>query len=459
MRDSIGIRRLIRLLCLTGIVNALLVAGCGSGDRAIGQLPAPSEEQPLVVVTRNAGTGLYYGRDGEPLGPEHDLVSAFAAEQGWTVKWITHPTTSKVVATLRNGEAHLAAAGLTRTSARDEGFTATVALRRINEQVICRRGQVRATQMEDLAGVDLLVGADTSYAETLSELVTDHPTLRFESTEKLGTERLLQRVAQKGDVCTLADSHLVTSNRRIFPNLDVVLTLEPARELVWYAGVGQKRLAKRASKWLTSRSGKAALATVNERYYSYIPEFDFVDLRALARSIDSELPKYRPLFEKAASDKVLTPDLLAALAYQESHWDPSARSPTGVRGIMMLTRRTAEELGVNRLDPMQAIEGGARYLAQQHSRLPDDIPEPDRIYLALAAYNIGRGHLLDARKLARDLGKNPDNWTEMREVLPLLSEPRYYEKLRYGYARGHEPVHYVQRIRNYRDVIQPAFDK
>jgi len=151
-------------------------------------------------------------------------------------------------------------------------------------------------------------------------------------------------------------------------------------------------------------------------------------------------------------------DLLAALASQESHWDPLARSPTGVRGLMMLTQNTARSLGVtNRLDPVQSIDGGARYLAGRYELLPEDIPDPDRIFLALAAYNVGRGHVLDARRLARQLGKNPDSWSDMREVLPLLADKRYYPDLRHGYARGYEPVHLVERVRNYRDVISMAF--
>ena len=150
-------------------------------------------------------------------------------------------------------------------------------------------------------------------------------------------------------------------------------------------------------------------------------------------------------------------DLLAALAYQESHWDPQATSQTGVRGIMMLTQNTAESLGVdNRLNPAEAIDGGARYLADRHQRLPDTLPEPDRTYLALASYNIGRGHVLDARQLARELGKNPNSWEDMKDVLPLKADKRYYPQTRYGYARGYEPVHYVQRIRNYQDVISAA---
>ena len=144
-----------------------------------------------------------------------------------------------------------------------------------------------------------------------------------------------------------------------------------------------------------------------------------------------------------------------AQAYQESHWNPKASSPTGVKGIMMLTRRTAKSLGVkNRLDARQAIPAGAQYLAKMRSRFRDDIPEPDRTYLALAAYNIGRAHMHDAQTLARKLNKNPYRWSDIESVLPLLSEKKHYKKLKYGYARGLEPVLYVQRIRNYQNIIE-----
>ncbi|MFN2350041.1 MAG: transglycosylase SLT domain-containing protein, partial [Thioalkalivibrio sp.] len=168
-------------------------------------------------------------------------------------------------------------------------------------------------------------------------------------------------------------------------------------------------------------------------------------------------PRFRPLFETAAASHEVRWTLLAAQSYQESHWDPAARSPTGVRGLMMLTQPTAAELGVtNRLDPAQSINGGARYLADLRRRLPETIQEPDRTWIALAAYNVGMGHVFDARGLARDLGRNPDSWVEFREVLPLLAQPRYHRKLRYGYARGTEPVEYVRRIRNYEDILIQA---
>jgi membrane-bound lytic murein transglycosylase F len=169
------------------------------------------------------------------------------------------------------------------------------------------------------------------------------------------------------------------------------------------------------------------------------------------------LPKYKQTFQAAGKKYDIDWTLLAAQAYQESHWNRYARSPTGVRGIMMLTLNTAREVGVkSRLNPQQSIYGGAKYLANLRARLPEEIAEPDRSWIALAAYNVGMGHIYDARKLAREQDKDPNLWHEFRDVLPLLTQKKYYKDLRYGYARGYEPVRYVRRIRNYHDMLLQA---
>jgi membrane-bound lytic murein transglycosylase F len=312
---------------------------------------------------------------------------------------------------------------------------------------------------ENMVGVGITVTADASYVETLKRLAGEHEGIEFSEDEDRTTEILLSAVAEKSIDCTVADSNIVQVMRRHFPHLEVAMNLNTGNNLGWYLPASSEDLAGTAREWMNSTSGDEAIGYMESRYYAYIGEFDFVDLRALNRRISDRLPNFIKRFSEAEANTGMPADLLAALSYQESHWDPAAVSPTGVRGIMMLTQNTAQSLGVtNRLDPAAAIDGGARYLADRHRRLPDTIPEPDRTFLALASYNIGRGHLLDARQLARELGKNPDSWDDMKEVLPLKADKRYYPSTRYGYARGYEPVHYVQRIRNYRDVIRASFE-
>ncbi|MEC4673864.1 MAG: transglycosylase SLT domain-containing protein [Nitrospirota bacterium] len=172
------------------------------------------------------------------------------------------------------------------------------------------------------------------------------------------------------------------------------------------------------------------------------------------KHLKTRFPKYREHFQKAAKKQNLPWKLLASQSYQESHWNRRAKSPTGVRGLMMLTRRTAASLGIrNRLDPVNSINGGAKYLARMQKRIPRGVFKRDRTFFALAAYNVGLGHIQDARTLARREKKNPNKWKDMRDILPLLSQKKYYKSLRYGYARGHEPVKYVQRIRAYHSLL------
>jgi len=253
----------------------------------------------------------------------------------------------------------------------------------------------------------------------------------------------------------VADSTIVDINRRYYPELTAPFNLSRAQPLAWALPWQRDDVAAAIDDWLEPFRDEDRLAQWEETHYGFFEVFDYVDTRTLMRRIDQRFPRFREPFYAAARKHGLPPTLLAAQGYQESHWNPRARSPTGVRGIMMLTQTTAREVGVkNRLDPVQSIHGGARYLARMRERLPDSVQEPDRTWLALAAYNVGWGHLLDARGLAEDLGLNPDHWRELKQVLPKLSDPDYYEDLKYGYARGTEPVRYVQRIREYQHIIE-----
>ena len=448
-----------RLLTATMLLPLTLLLGCEPSEPPLTLLDPPEPGETLKVATRNAATTYYLDRDETPAGPEHDLVQQFAEEQGWEVEWVLRESIAEVLEALEAGEVDLAAAGLTHLPSRDERFRRGPGHTDIVEQLVCHRDmRPLPREVEEMAGVEIRVTADSSYAEKLRSLVNRYTGITFEEDPRT-TEMLLAEVAERRIDCTLADSNIVRVVRRHFPHLEVAMNLTSGDRLGWYLPEGHQALSELATQWMESDQGEQSIAAMQERYYAYIGEFDFVDLRALSRRIDERLPSFLELFVAAEQATGMPADLLAALSYQESHWDPRAVSPTGVRGIMMLTQNTARSLGVdNRLDPAAAIDGGARYLADRHRRLPETIPEPDRTYLALASYNIGRGHLLDARQLARDLGRDPDSWEDMREVLPLKADKRYYPQTRYGYARGYEPVHYVQRIRNYQDVIGPAVE-
>jgi len=438
-----------------GIITFTLLTLCLTActDETLQQL---KQEGELVVLTRNAPTTYYEGRDG-PTGPEYDLVTRFATDHKLNVRFKILDSVDDILKALSAGEGHLAAAGLTRTDGRlDNGYAFGPAYLAVQQQVVCRRDNGRIpNDPSDLVGLKLRVIDNSSYQETLKTLQQDLPALRWQTDSKSDTEQLLEQVWRKKIDCTLADSFIVDINRRYHPELVVAFNIGQADDMAWMLSPKWIGLDNALEDWLDDIEDNGFLDSWHERYFGHVDFFDYVDIRALHRRIKQRLPKYKKTFMRAAKKYKLRWTLLAAQGYQESHWRQNAKSPTGVRGIMMLTLNTANSVNVkNRLDPVQSIYGGARYLRRMIKRIPDTVHEDDRVWFALAAYNVGFGHLNDARILAERLGKNPDRWVDLKDVLPLLSQKKYYKTLKYGYARGTEPVRYVQRIRNYRQILE-----
>lgn len=419
-------------------------------------LDAIKKKGELVVLTRKAPTTYYVERNGETAGFEHDMAKHFARWLGVSVRFKLYDSVGEIIKSLEKGKGHLAAAGLTGTERRAEIFEFGPPYYEVQQQLVCRRGGNRPQNIEDLDSVSLAVVKDSSHDERLCEIRGSLlPDLAWESIPGVSQELLLEMVWRGELDCTVADSNVVAKNRRFYPDLVVVLPLTDLQELVWLLPKGAKELSRALDEWFAVFEESGGLSTLTTRYYAHVEVFDYVDIVRFAQSVEERLPQYRPLFEEAAEKYGFEWTLLAALAYQESHWDPRARSSTGVRGIMMITLDTAKELGIDdRLDVGKSIEGGARYLAELHRRLPESIEEPDRTWIALAAYNVGMGHIYDARALADLYGLDKDTWAGLREVLPKLSQPDYYNYLRFGYARGQEPVVFVARIRNYKQILE-----
>ena len=407
----------------------------------------------LVILTRNAPTTYYYNKDGNLAGPEHELTQDFAKALGVNAVYKVYDSTQEIITALSKGEGHIAASGLTITPARQQQFDFSNSYQKISEQLVCHRKSRRISRLEDIPGHDIAVPVDTSYISTLKKLHSTLPNLEWQALPSVTSRKLMEKVWKRKLECTVADSNIVDINQRYYPELWVELDLVKS-SLAWMIPTGNPELQTAINKWLDGYKGDK-LSKLMEKYYGYIDVFDYVDTRVFMRRIKERYPKYKKMFDHAAEKNNISPGLLAAISYQESHWNPRAKSPTGVRGIMMLTQPVAKSLGVtDRLDPEQNIYAGAKYLIKMHNLIKEEVGEPDRTWMALASYNIGRGHFHDAQILARKLGKNPHQWRDMKEVLPLLQEKKYYKDLRYGYARGNEPVRYVARVRHYHDILQ-----
>jgi peptidoglycan lytic transglycosylase F len=434
------------------IALGALLGTCSSAPTLLDQVLEVGE---LRVVSRDSPTAYVDGPDG-PSGPEYDLVRAFADDLGVDLAIETVQSVSEVLPRLIDGTAHMAAAGLSITDSRREYVNFGHPYELVDMHLIYKLGTGKPRTIDDVIGRSIEVVAGTSHVDTLASLQLDNPELTWTENADVEVANLLARVAA-GDVdFTIADSTEFNIQRHFYPDLRVALDLELGDPLAWAFPQGDgDSLLSRADDFLIDYDRAGILAQVKDRYYGHTDKFDYVGTRNFIRHYESRLPRYREMFEDAAAQWGLDWRLLAAIAYQESHWRSGAVSPTGVRGIMMLTEDTARYLGIeDRVDPRNSIFGGAQYYARQTERVAESVIEPDRTWMALAAYNVGFNHIKDARQIVDWQGGNPDAWVDINEALPLLAQREWYSRVPFGYARGWEPVLYVNNIRAYYNILQ-----
>ena len=415
------------------------------------------EANTLNVVLLNAPSTYYIGPEG-PQGFEYDLLKSYADHLGVDLNITTAHTIKEAIELSKQKNIHITSASLAKTPQREEKYHFGPSYFEVEEQVICNRGMLRGSNfprnVEDLAGLSIMVGTDTSYSETLKKLQADGFDINVTTTAEYSTEELLQKVANHEIDCTVADSNIYALNLRYFPEIALAFSISGREQLAWVLPRNSKELEADMYAWLNDYHQKGKMTQLKDHYYSYILFFDYYNTKMFYKRMKSRLPKYEKYFKDAAKKFDIPWTLLASVSYQESHWNARAKSFTGVRGLMMLTKRTAKILGVkNRLNPKASVIGGTRHLKQMIKFVPKEVQGENRLKFALAAYNIGMGHIRDAQRLAKKLGLNQNVWSDLKIVLPLLSQKKYYKTLKYGYARGAEPVKYVESIYNYKDIL------
>jgi membrane-bound lytic murein transglycosylase F len=441
---------------LLATLATLLLGSCAQPPSWLERIYVAGE---LRVVTRNSPDAYYLGREG-PLGPAYELARGFAEDLGLPLRLYTVRTREAALAEVAAGRAHLAAAGLSTDTPVPAGVRFAGGYQRVREHLVKRR---RAPQPRSFASVvrggHIEVVAGSAHQRTLEQLRLAHPDLTWVERSDSDTEEILAEVARDQVQYTLATSTEFALGRTIYPELSVALDLSPVRAVAWAVASdgGDRSLLGRVEAYFAAARQSGIVAAVLQRYYGERNRFDYLLSRNLMRHVEERLPTYRRWFEEAGELHSVDWLLLAAMGYQESKWDPRAVSFTGVRGLMQLTRDTAEFVRAgDREDPRSSIFGGAKYLARLLRSVPARIPEPDRTWLAVAAYNVGYGHVEDARVLAQRAGRNPDRWEDVRRHLPLLSQERWYTRTRNGYARGWEPVRYVDNVRTYMGILEVA---
>ena len=443
-------QRCAKWLIATGLF--LLLGACVDKPSTLERV---KEDGVLRVITRNSPATYFQDRNGE-TGFEYELVKRFADDLGVELKIETADNIDDIFAGLSQPSGPvLAAAGLVSSEKRKLDARFSHPYLEVTPQIIYRNGQSRPTDAKDLVGKRIMVLKGSTHAEQLAELKKQYPALQYEESDAVEVVDLLRMVDEGQIDLTLVDSNEVAMNQVYFPNVRVAFDLGDARDQRWAVALGDDNsLLNEINEFLDKVQKNGTLQRLKDRYYGHVDVLGYVGAYTFAQHLQQRLPRYEKHFRNSAKEEQVDWRLLAAIGYQESLWQPSVTSKTGVRGLMMLTQRTAEAMGVsNRLDAQQSIKGGAKYFMYMKSQLDDDIEEPDRTWFALAAYNVGSGHLDDARKLAKQEGLNPNKWLDVKKMLPRLSQKQWYRKTRYGYARGGEPVHFVANIRRYYDIL------
>ncbi|ARN75385.1 membrane-bound lytic murein transglycosylase MltF [Oceanicoccus sagamiensis] len=428
-----------------------LLSACAEKD----QPKSIKEQGTLRIVSRNGPTTYFEDRTG-PTGFEYELARLFADYLEVELEVTVLHSLEEIFESLEENNVHLAAAGLTITEERQKRLNFSPSYMEIKQYVLYRSGTNRPRSPEDLSNRKITVMAESSHSEILTRLKPDYPKLQWRTATDVETVDLLDMLTSGEIDYTILDSNEYIANRGFYPRLNIAFEIGQPGELAW-ALPGQimtPGLTDELQAFFKVIKDNGTLRQLEERFYSHSEQVNRVGSLTFNQAVEQRLPKYKELIEEIAEEYGIDWRLLASISYQESHWNPRARSPTGVRGMMMLTLPTAKEMNIkNRLDAEQSLRGGARYFNKILQRLPERVKEPDRTWFALAAYNVGTGHLEDARKITERRGGNPSKWADVKDSLPLLSKRRWYKGTKHGYARGNEPVTYVQNIRHFYNVL------
>lgn len=444
----------MRLMATTALALALCLTACrqpAPPEPEFKPLPPVAQNGELVVLIRNGASSFYVDAEGKYAGLEYDLVTRFAEQMGVKVKFVVAPRSAEIPDKLARGEAHLAV-GMLRND--DPRLIFSGSYQDVQPVLVYHRDEAPPKSLDLIQESLLMVSGPL--APGFRRLTKDRqPALAWHAADYQDSEELVEKVANQLIDYAIVDAHGAQAAQNFYPDVATAFDVGPKQSLSWaWPKHSQADFATQVKKFFDAIRKDGTLDQLIDRYYGHVKRLKPVDAQEfLARRV-TVLPKFRNHFVEAETRYGIDWRLLAALSYQESHWDPFATSPYGVRGLMMLTNDTADRLGVdNRLDPYQSIMGGARYVQMLKDRLPAHIAEPDRTWLALASYNIGTAHLSDARQLAQKLGKNPDAWVDLKTVLPLLRNYEYFSTLKYGYARGGETVIFVEHLRSYHDIL------
>ncbi len=436
---------------LLSLLLGLLLTACDpAGTTRVTDYRTQGE---LLVATRHDAISYRIDENGTASGFEHELLLALGERLGVPVKFVSYPDAARALDAVINGQVHMAAASLGQNERLPLRWSAP--LREVEYVIVGRSDDPPVDTVDKLAGRIISVRRGSLPAEKVTEIRKRLAAVNVHFPIKAGEEKLLADLASGSLDLVATDRLHYAFAARIHPELEIVYELPGRSSIAWALPPEQGDFATQVDAFIAEIRANGRLARIADRYFGHVRRLDDAAIATFITRIRERLPRYRAFFHEAEASTGIDWRYIAAVAYQESHWDPQATSFTGVRGMMMLTGDTADRLGVkDRLDPRQSILGGARYLDMLKGQLPMEVAEPDRTWMATAAYNLGMGHMNGARSIARRLGKDEHSWWDLKSVLPLMSRPEYAQRLKSGPARGGEAVVMTENVRNFHDILK-----
>lgn len=407
----------------------------------------------ITIVTRNNAYCYYLYRD-QPMGFEYEMAQAFAEHLGVRLQVKVVDRWEDMVAALNKGSAAFIAASTPIIPEWQTEVAFSDGYMEVAQQIIAHRKNSYIKNAADLSGKTVDIRKGTSYQHRLVELKGQGIDLAIRLHDDLPTEELIQKVADEEIDFTIANSNIISINRRNFPGVVPTGSINDPLQLGWAVYPKSFELLASINAFFRVIKESGKFDSIYNKYYGDREDFDYVDLEAFHQRVKAKLSRFSPFIKAAAKKHGFDWRLIAAQIYQESHLNPWAKSRAGARGLMQIMPATGESLGIDDLfDPVENINAGVQHLKNLFEHF-ETAKGQDRLLIALAAYNIGQGHIQDARKLAKKKGLDPNKWEALAETLPLLRYKKYYQKARYGFCRGNEPIRYIKQIMIYYDVLK-----
>lgn len=437
-------------------VDSSSLTALEEADRDLDQI---RDDGTLVLLTENSSVSFYLYR-GQGMGYDYELVNAFAKAHGLKVEIRMLDDLNAMFDRLRTGDGDLIACNLTRTRERLKDVAFTEPLSKTRQVLVQRRPSGREAEKTiddwfDLIGREVYVHGFSVFQQTIDSLTQKHGggPIMIEASGNLSSERLIRLVSEGQIDLTIADENTAMLNATYYPNLDISFALTEPQEIAWAVRKNADSLLLALNQWITDKK------TARKRNFVYHKYFKAAkNQQARVQSVFSSLEgkrisEFDEAIKRHSKDIRWDWRLLSAMIYHESRFNPEARSWAGAFGLMQLMPRTAERFGIDTTHTREAnIRAGVAYLKYLDKYWTPRIKDPEeRVNFVLASYNVGPGHVQDAREIARQTGKDPNVWfNNVADALLMKSDRDFIalEGVKHGYCRGAEPVNYVTNVRS-----------